>query len=168
MLEFPRRYLIVVALLLAGTAAAWAIRRAPAGGAQFGSTWPGSSQYTLTADIDVWRRTRRERQVLTPYALRPGDDLGDLPRQIGDWQGVDVDDIDPEVENTLEPEAYLPRIYRRQDGRFVWFSLIASRRAASFHPPQICYGGWHTVVCSEAIPLKKGELYALTLLATRE
>ncbi len=53
------------------------------------------------------------------------------------------------------------------DGRFVWLSLIGSRKSKSFHSPQICYDtdGWKTEAGSDAIDLKTGEVYALRLIA---
>jgi len=61
------------------------------------------------------------------------------------------------------------RLYRLSDGRYIWLSLIGSRKSKSFHSPQICYDtdGWKTDASSEAVPLGKGEVYALKLAANK-
>ncbi len=69
----------------------------------------------------------------------------------------------------LEPEQYIQRIYRLPDGRFVWLSLIGSRKSKSFHSPQICYDtdGWQTEASSVPVALAQGEIYALQLMAEK-
>jgi hypothetical protein len=167
MARLPRvegRYLIVTALLLTAIGAVWTVQRSPA------SLPPAvdALSYAMVTDIDTWQQTRRQQWVRTPYDLRPDADWTSLPLQIDGWSGEDVHDVDPAVFEVLQPDAYLSRYYRRGDGRYLWLSLLSSRRGASFHPPQICYGGWHTVVRSEPVPLVQGELYAMSLLASRE
>ena len=154
---------LLVILLAAAAGALWAIQLWPgAEGAK------GSATYEYVADIDTWQRTRRTRQVYTSYDLRPDADWAVLPLQIDGWSGEDVRDIDPAVFEVLDPDAYLSRLYARDDGRHLWLSLLSSRHGASFHPPQICYGGWQITVRSEAIPIAGGDLYAMTLFARRE
>ncbi|NOX63733.1 MAG: exosortase-associated EpsI family protein [Chloroflexi bacterium] len=123
----------------------------------------------FVADIDRWRKTPRERAVASPYDFSLAGDLDALPLQVGDWQGVDIPQNNIEVLILLEPEQYVYRRYRRDDGKFLWLSVIGSRQAKSFHPPQLCYraDGWRTEVASEPIPLQEGEIYALRLLAEK-
>ena len=92
-----------------------------------------------------------------------------IPLQLGDWQGEDVPQTNVEVFILLEPEQYVQRMYQLPDGRFVWLSLIGSRKSKSFHSPQICYDtdGWKTEASSDAVDLKTGEVYALRLNATK-
>ena len=82
----------------------------------------------------------------------------------------DVPQTNLEVFILLEPEQYVQRMYRLPDGRYVWLSLIGSRKSKSFHSPQICYDtdGWQTEASSSAVPLDKGEVYALQLAAKKE
>ena len=152
------RYLTLVALLVVAAGAVWAIRLWPA----------GDAAYVFATDIDTWQRTRRAKQVRTSYDLRPDADWTLLPLQIDGWSGHDLQDVDPTVFEVLDPDAYLSRFYAREDGQHLWLSLLSSRHGASFHPPQICYGGWQIVVRSEAIPIPGGDLYAMTLFARRD
>jgi hypothetical protein len=129
-----------------------------------------NEQIVMVADIDTWRRTRRERLVSLPYDLRVTADLASLPLEIGDWTGTDMADADPEVRVVLDPDAYLVRAYehKRDDVPPVWLSLVASRKLSSFHLPHVCYRGWRTTIRSEAIPLGHGELYAFSMVAVQE
>ncbi len=121
------------------------------------------------ADIDKWQRTERERAVTSPYNFSLSGDLNQVPMQIGDWAGTDEPQTNLEVFILLEPEQYMQRIYRLPDGRFVWLSLIGSRKSKSFHSPQICYDtdGWKTEASSVPVPLAQGEMYALQLVAEK-
>lgn len=125
--------------------------------------------YEFVADVDNWQRTERERAVSTPFNFNLSADLKQIPLRLGEWQGEDVPQSNLEVFILLEPEQYVQRLYRLPDGRFVWLSLIGSRKSKSFHSPQICYDtdGWKTEASSEPIPLGKGEVYALQLNATK-
>ena len=124
---------------------------------------------SYVVDIDTWRRTARERTVRSPFGFRLADDLTALPMQIGGWRGEDVPQTNLEALILLEPEQFIQRLYTRADGRQLWLSLIGSRQSKSFHSPQICYDaeGWTTRVSSTAIPLPRGDLYALQMIATR-
>ena len=131
---------------------------------------PASPGYEFVADIDNWQRTERERAVTTPFDFSLSEKLSDVPLQLGEWQGEDVPQTNLEVFILLEPEQYVQRMYRRPDGRYVWLSLIGSRKSKSFHSPQICYDtdGWQTEASSAAVPLAKGEVYALQLAAKKD
>ena len=124
---------------------------------------------SYVVDIDTWRRTARERTVRSPFGFRLADDLTALPMQIGGWRGEDVPQTNLEALILLEPEQFIQRLYTRADGRQLWLSLIGSRQSKSFHSPQICYDaeGWTTRVSSTAIPLPRGDLYALQMIAAR-
>ena len=126
--------------------------------------------YTFVTDIDRWQKTHRERMVIARYDLSLGPQLHDIPLQIGDWTGEDVPQTNVEVQILLEPEEYIYRRYRRDDGKIVWLSIIGSRQAKSFHPPQICYdaAGWRTQVASEEIPLREGAIYAMKVGAEKD
>lgn len=126
--------------------------------------------YTFVTDIDRWRKTSHEQVVHARYDFSLGPQLHDIPLQIGDWQGEDVPQTNVEVQILLEPEEYVYRRYRRADGKIIWLSLIGSRQAKSFHPPQICYdaAGWRTQVASEEIPLQKGAIYAMKVGAAKD
>ncbi len=126
--------------------------------------------YEFVADIDNWQRTERERAVTSPYNFSLRGKLSDVPLQLGAWQGQDVPQTNLEVFILLEPEQYVQRMYRLPDGRYVWLSLIGSRKSKSFHSPQICYDtdGWQTEASSVAVPLDQGEVYALQLTAQKD
>ncbi len=126
--------------------------------------------YTFVTDIDRWRKTRRERVVRARYDFSLGPQLHDVPLQIGQWTGENMPQDNIEVQILLEPEEYVYRRYRRADGKIIWLSIIGSRQAKSFHPPQICYNaaGWRTDVASEEIPLQKGAVYAMKVNAEKD
>ncbi len=126
--------------------------------------------YTFVTDIDRWRKTSRERLVQARYDFSLGPQLHDIPLQIGEWSGEDMPQDNVEVQILLEPEEYVYRRYRNADGKIIWLSIIGSRQAKSFHPPQICYdaAGWSTQVTSEEIPLRKGSIYAMKVGAEKD
>ena len=158
-----RYFLIVAALVLAAGAALFITLR---GSPSLGATAQG---YEFVADVDNWQRTERERVVSTPFNFSLAGDFSQIPLQLGEWQGEDVEQTNIEVFILLEPEQYAQRLYRHPDGRFVWLSLIGSRKSKSFHSPQICYDtdGWKTEAGSRPIALGAGEVYALQLQASR-
>jgi hypothetical protein len=158
------RYLILVALLLATAGGAWAMRALQSSQVQKAD----ARSHAFVTDIETWRRTRRERLVSTPYDWRVTADLASLPLEIGGWHGRDVPETDREVIDALHADAYLARIYEREEGRFVWLSLVASRQGTSFHLPHVCYRGWSTTIQSIAVPLKHGDLYAFSVVASQE
>jgi hypothetical protein len=135
---------------------------------QLGGTASGG--YEFVADVDNWQRTDRERAVTSPYDFNLAADLGQIPLELGDWKGEDVPQTNLEVFILLEPEQYVQRRYKREDGRYVWLSIVGSRKSKSFHSPQICYDadGWKTDAGSEPIPLNQGEMYALRLVANKQ
>jgi len=158
-----RAVALVLLLGMAALAGAWIQGR---GG---GSVEPATTGYALVADLDTWRASPRERQVQAAFDLRLDADFAQVPLQLGDWTGEDVPQDNLEVFLLLQPEQYLFRRYRRSDGTLLWLSLLGSREARSFHPPQICYtaDGWQTEMRSEAVPLAAGELWAMHLLARK-
>ncbi len=120
-------------------------------------------------DIDTWRRTPHERVVTSPFDFSLTANLSDLPLRIDEWSGVDVPQTNIEVFILLEPEQYVQRRYMLPDGRYVWLSLIGSRKARSFHPTEICYisDGWQTNVNTVDVPLRRGSIRALKVYATK-
>ena len=135
-----------------------------------GQLAPGAAEgYRFIADVDNWQKTDRERVVVSPYDFSLANDLNTLPMQLGEWSGVDVPQTNLEVFILLEPEQYIQRRYTLPDGRYLWLSLIGSRKSKSFHSPQICYStdGWGTSSGSEPVPLDRGSLYALSLAANK-
>lgn len=163
-MELRRRYLLVIGVLVVAVIAAGVVmfRDRLTGGAT-------ANGYEFVADVDSWQRTEHERAVTTPFNFNLAADLAQIPLQLGAWQGEDVPQSNIEVFILLEPEQYVQRMYRLPDGRFVWLSLIGSRKSKSFHSPQICYDtdGWKTEASSEAVSLTQGEVYALQLVAQK-
>ncbi len=153
------RYLALAALLAAAGVAAWWVTHG--GGRAEGQVY--------TVDVDNWRATPRQVQVLSPFDLRPETDLSALPFAIGDWTGIDVPlAAESLVYEILEPDQLVSRTYRKGN-RSVTLGLVASDLSKSFHPPQICYesAGWQTRMGSEPVPLARGELQAMKLVASR-
>ena len=158
-----RRYLLVIVLLAAAVAGALFLTQRQ----RLGASRAGG--YEFVADIDNWQRTERERVVTSPYNFNLSADLKQIPLTLGAWKGEDVPQTNVEVFILLEPEQYIQRLYQLPDGRYVWLSLIGSRKSKSFHSPQICYDtdGWRTDASSEPVRLGQGEVHALRLLAEK-
>ena len=158
------RPLLILAVLLLGAVGLVMARPdlLPFGRTNAANTW--------VVDIDNWRKTPYQRLVTSPYDFALTGDLKDLPLQVGDWQGVVVPQTNVEVFILLEPEQYVQRRYSLPDGRYVWLSLIGSRKARSFHPTEICYiaDGWQTTLDSADIPLQGGSLRALKVYARKD
>ena len=157
------RYLLVIGLLGAAVLAAAIIMLGGRAGAA------RSGDYAFVADIDTWQRTERARLVRSPYDFSLAGDLNRIPMALGEWTGEDTPQTNLEVFILLEPEQYIQRKYTLPDGRFLWLSLIGSRKSKSLHSPQICYDtdGWRTDASSAPVPLGDGELTALRLAASK-
>jgi hypothetical protein len=157
------RYLLVIGLLVIAVGAAFIILQRN----RLDATSAGA--YEFVTDVDNWQRTERERVITSRYNFNLSADLQQIPLQLGQWTGVDVPQTNLEVFILLEPEQYIQRMYTLADGRFVYLSLIGSRKSKSFHSPQICYDtdGWQTEAASEAVTLSQGEVYALRLVADK-
>lgn len=167
MQQDTKRSLIIIAIL---AAAILVMSGFYARDVFFGKALARNTDYTFVTDIDRWRKTQRERVVRARYDFSLGPQLHDIPLQIGDWTGEDMPQDNVEVLILLEPEEYVYRRYRRADGKIIWLSIIGSRQAKSFHPPQICYdaAGWSTQVASEEILLQKGSIYAMKVEAEKD
>ena len=157
------RYLLAIGLLIVAVAGAWLIMQ------QQRLSLGGAGGYEFVADVDNWQRTERERVVTSPYNFNLNAELKQIPLTLGPWTGTDEPQTNVEVFILLEPEQYIQRLYRLPDGRYVWLSLIGSRKSKSFHSPQICYDtdGWRTDASSEVMKLDQGEAVALRLLAQK-
>ena len=158
------RYLVAVLILAATAFGGWWLR---AGQLSVVDN-PETQGYRFVADIDHWHRTPRQQWVTATYDLRSGPQLANIPLTLGDWQGLDMSRSREDVLIFLEPDHYISRLYRLPDGRALWLSLIGSRQAKSFHPPQICYTGWQTTVEGEKTALAQGNLHMLRVTAGRE
>lgn len=157
-----RPLLILILLLVAGVGLLLARPElVPLGQTSAANTW--------VVDIDTWRQTPYQRFVTSPYDFSLESDLNALPVQIGDWYGVIIPQTNIEVFILLEPEQFVQRRYSLPDGRYVWLSLIGSRKARSFHPTEICYiaDGWQTVLASVDVPLARGSIRALKVYAQK-
>jgi len=127
--------------------------------------------YAYIVDLDYWQRTQRQRAVTASTRFDLAADLNDFPQVVGDWQGQDMPDANQEVQILLDPEQYVRRLYRHQDGHYIWLSLIGGRSSQPFHPPDICYDadGWQYQLGSRAFQLNGGgEIYALWLEAQKQ
>ncbi len=123
------------------------------------------------ADLDFWQRTQREQRVTATVPLDLAHDLtAQIPLTLGKWTGEDVPQSNIEVFILLEPEQYVQRLYRDDQGRYVWLSLIGGRSSQPFHPPDLCYDadGWRTAMTSKAVALPDGgEIYGLWMEADK-
>lgn len=129
------------------------------------------SGYTYVADLDFWQRTPRQQTVTARMPLDMAQDLAaQIPLTLDNWTGQDVAQTNIEVFILLEPEQYVQRLYRDDQGRYVWLSLIGGRTSQPFHPPDLCYDadGWRTSMNSQAVALPDGgEVYGLWMDATK-
>lgn len=126
--------------------------------------------YTYVTDIDYWQRTKRERLVKTPYAFDLAHDLAEVPLEFGNWKGEERPQTNEDVLIMLDPDQYVRRLYKSDEGHYLWLSLIAGHGSRTFHPPEMCYDAheWQTTLSSHAVELEdKSELYGLWLAAVR-
>ena len=120
------------------------------------------------ADLDFWRRTERETQVATNAYFDLAHDLNNVPLDVGEWHGVNVAESNEEVMILLQPEQYVLRLYQRENGEYLWLSMIGGRSSQPFHAPDICYDadGWQYNLGSYPIALDNTHsLYGLWLEA---
>ncbi len=162
MQEVERRIFLTIFLLLAGAAALFGLNRQAQS-----QVAPG--EHVFVTDIDNWRQTKRQRQVITPYDFTGGNTLYQLPLQVGDWCGVALPETNEEVMIILQPEQYLRRRYQLPNDRYLWLTIIGSHKSKSFHPSEICYSsaGWQTDVNLHTVKLPGGNLYALQVIAKK-
>lgn len=123
------------------------------------------------SDLDFWRRTRREVEVVASFGLDLSGDLNLVPMTIGKWVGQDMPDSNREVEILLEPEQYVRRLYQHEDGKYIWLSLIGGRSSQPFHAPDICYDadGWQYNLGSHPFALdNNGQIFGLWLDAEKQ
>lgn len=126
---------------------------------------------TYVVDLDYWKRTDRERSVTATARFDLAGNLSDIPLTLGTWQGEERPDGNQEVEILLDPEQYVRRLYRNDQGNYIWLSLIGGRSSQPFHPPDICYDadGWTYSLGSHPFQLPDGgEIYGLWLDAEKD
>jgi len=161
------RSLLATAVLIAGLAFVYGPRLSPG---LFGQAQPASDELTYVTDLDFWRRTERETEVVAAARFDLDADLSNIPLSVGDWTGEEVPQTNDEVMILLEPEQYVQRLYHNTSGQYLWLSLIGGRSSQPFHPPDICYDadGWSYNLSSTAIPLDNGgEIYGLWMEAQK-
>jgi len=159
--ETRKRYLVVVLLLLAGVAVAWAQRllfRSPAAaapatpqGARSSTLQAGEPDFVYYVDVEGWYRiTPYEAAVSSAYDLTgttTADMAQALPPAIGDWNQAGSDEDlsqDPAVVDLLKsPPIALRRTYQDPSGQLLTLTLIGNRGEDStqlfFHTPELCY-----------------------------
>ncbi len=166
-MNLPVRSLLVTAVLLVGLAFVYGPRLQPS---LFGQNPPAPDELTYTTDLDFWRRTDRETEVVATARFDLDADLRDVPLSLGDWTGEEVPQTNQEVMILLEPEQYVQRLYHNSAGQYIWLSLIGGRSSQPFHAPDICYDadGWRYDLSSAAIPLEGGgEIHGLWMDAEK-
>jgi EpsI family protein len=89
--------------------------------------------------------------------------LASIPRQIGDWTGVDSPPINDSVLQILRPTSYLDRVYRRgTESLSLFISYYSEQRAGeNMHSPKNCLpgSGWEIwKYGSAAVPLPSGDV----------
>ena len=102
----------------------------------------------------------------------PQQDLEDLPRQLGDWQGEDLLDMDSELSHTV---SVLNRQYTNSAGKTVNLHATVSVFSGSWklpHPPLSCYpSGGHTILATKMVKIgipDGQEISALLMTVERE
>jgi len=76
--------------------------------------------------------------------------LANFPRQVGNWQMVKDEVIDPETLNVLKADDYLQRIYQNSEGQYASLFVAyyrAQQAGESMHSPKNCLpgAGWDPV-----------------------
>jgi len=161
------RSLLVIVALVIGLVFVYGNRFAPA---LFGDTTEENDELTYITDLDFWQRTDREMEVVATARFDLDANLNDVPLTLGNWQGEEVEQTNEEVMILLDPEQYTQRLYRNDEGNYIWLSMIGGRSSKPFHAPDICYDadGWSYDFGSSAIPLDKGgEIHGLWMQAKK-
>ena len=129
---------------------------------------PASSKLTYISDLDYWRRTDRETEVVANARFDLDADLTNVPLNLGHWHGKEVPETNQEVIILLDPEQYVQRLYQNDQGQYIWLSMIGGRSSKPFHAPDICYDadGWQYNLSSIPIKLDDGgEVYGFWMEA---
>ncbi|MBP6440433.1 MAG: exosortase-associated EpsI family protein [Caldilineaceae bacterium] len=159
----------VFVLLIAGAAIVYSPQFLRGFGTQ--PTISAADELTYVTDLDFWQRTPRERTVLAASHFDLDHELTDVPLQVGAWVGEEVPETNEEVLILLEPEQYVQRLYKDDQDRYIWLSMVGGRNSQPFHAPDICYDadGWQYDLGSHPTTLDGGgEVYGLWLDARKE
>lgn len=162
-----RRTFAVGLLLVGGVIVAYSPQLAPT---IWGRGQSPAETLTYIADLDYWRRTNREIEVVANARFDLDSQLTDVPLTLGDWQGQEMPETNQEVIILLDPEQYVQRLYQNSAGQYMWLSMIGGRSSQPFHAPDICYDadGWQYNLSSKAIPLEDGgEVHGLWMEANK-
>jgi len=130
-----------------------------------------ADELTYVTDLDFWQRTPRERTVVANSYFDLNHDLNHVPYQVGQWIGEDAPETNEEVMILLEPEQYVQRLYKDNQGRSLWLTMVGGRNSQPFHAPDICYDadGWQYDLGSHPTRLADGgEIFGLWLDATKQ
>jgi EpsI family protein len=96
--------------------------------------------------------------------------LGDLPMDVGAWNGQEIPMTD-KVSQMLEADVNIQRAYLHEIGGFIWFYFGyygTERGGEPVHTPPYCYKsqGW-TILESNVVPLGSDTLFANELVVER-
>jgi hypothetical protein len=182
MLSRSARYLLIIALLLAGVGLTWGQRwsasaklsadlPAPPDAAEEGIGVESPPEQVYFLDIEGWYRiTPYETVVRSRYDLT-GESTeavaGSLPVTLGKWQQVGRDRYigdDPAVVEFLNhPTVALQRVYENEARYKVTLNIIGNKGEDSFllfsHTPETCYPGrlWQVIENRRESALLDGE-----------
>jgi len=86
------------------------------------------------------------REATADSAAVPAD-FGRVPMQMGNWRGEDAGPLDETSQEMLHPDAYMGRLYTREDGYPVEIVAVVGRAKETFHSPGFCLlgGGWNII-----------------------
>lgn len=163
------RNIAVIILLLASLMVVYLPRMTPQLWGQ--QSFLAADGNTYVTDLDFWRRTEREKLIVTPARFDLAHDLNQVPLTVGDWQGQSVPETNKEVMILLDPEQYVQRLYKNSAGQYLWLSMIGGRSSQPFHAPDICYDadGWQFNTGSHPITLPDGgQFYGYWLQAHKQ
>lgn len=82
-------------------------------------------------------------------AQRPGaphrSDFSRVPMRLAQWKGQDLGPLDRTSQEMLHPDAFMGRVYIREDGYPVDLTVVVGRAKETFHSPGFCLlgGGWN-------------------------
>jgi hypothetical protein len=160
MLASARRYILIIALLLASVGLTWGQRLSSATRLSTEPSPPADDSQHLTTlaveyvyfiDVEGWYRiTPYETVVRSPYDLtaESTEAMADaIPGTLGEWQQVGRDEYladDPAIVRYLKhPPVALQRSYRDPSGQRLALVIIGNKGKDSFllfsHTPETCY-----------------------------
>jgi EpsI family protein len=121
------------------------------GEASGGAARPSAAQWrVLAAPLVMMALTGAlawglQRSASAAPSIRP--DFSRVPMRVAAWQGRDMGPLDRTSQEMLHPDAYMGRVYVREDGYPVDLAVVFGHEKETFHSPGFCLlgGGWNII-----------------------